>query len=103
MKGYRLSPSAKADLNSIADYLDQKAGADVAIDVTNRIRNGFEKLGQMPGIGHFREDLLDQRYRFWSVYSYLIVYRCDTDPIRIIAVVHGARDLNAFLRRRREK
>jgi toxin ParE1/3/4 len=42
------------------------------------------------------EDLIDQRYRFWRVWSYLIVYRWQSSPIEIIAVVHGARDLDAF-------
>jgi antitoxin ParD1/3/4/toxin ParE1/3/4 len=103
MKGYRLSRDAQADLDSIAEYLDENAGTDRAIDVLTRIRDGFDKLAEMPGIGHYREDLLDQRYRFWVVYSYLIVYRWETDPIRIIAVVHGARDLNAFFSRRPSK
>jgi plasmid stabilization system protein ParE len=54
----------------------------------------------MPGMGHFREDLLDKRHRFWSVYSYIIVYRWETKPLQILAIVHGARDLEAFLARR---
>jgi antitoxin ParD1/3/4/toxin ParE1/3/4 len=103
MKGYQLSRAAQADLDSIADYLDENAGTDRAIDIITRIREGFGKLAQSPGIGHYRQDLLDQRYRFWVIYSYLIVYRWEIEPIRIIAVVHGARDLQAFFSRRRAK
>lgn len=103
MRGYRLSRAAQADLESIADYLTENAGPERAIKVISDIRAQFQKLSQMPGIGHYREDLLDQRYRFWGVYSYLIVYRWETDPIRIIAVVHGARNLAALLSRRRRK
>ncbi len=47
-------------------------------------------------MGHFREELLDQRYKFWSVHSYVIAYRWDVSPIQVIAVVHGARWLEAF-------
>lgn len=54
----------------------------------------------MPGLGHFREDLLDQRYRFWAIHSYLIVYRWETKPLEIISIVHGARDLAAFFANR---
>jgi plasmid stabilization system protein ParE len=54
----------------------------------------------MPGMGHFRKDLLDQHYKFWSVYSYVIAYRWEVTPIQIIAVVHGARNLDAFFARR---
>jgi plasmid stabilization system protein ParE len=34
--------------------------------------------------------------RFWKVHSYVIAYRWETTPIQIIAVVHGARQLEAF-------
>ncbi len=50
----------------------------------------------MPGMGHFREDLLDKRFRFWNVWSYLIVYRWEAKPIEVIAIVHGARDVDVF-------
>jgi antitoxin ParD1/3/4/toxin ParE1/3/4 len=54
----------------------------------------------MPGLGHYREDLLDQRHRFWRVWSYLIVYRWQVTPIQVIAVVHRARDLDGFFSNR---
>jgi plasmid stabilization system protein ParE len=60
----------------------------------------FRNLGEMPGMGHYREELLDKNYKFWSVHSYVIVYRWEVKPIQIIAVLHGARDLNAVLSRR---
>jgi antitoxin ParD1/3/4/toxin ParE1/3/4 len=103
MKRFQLSRAAQIDLESIGQYLAETAGAEQAVEVLDRIRVEFLKLAEMPGIGHYREDLLDQRYRFWRVYSYLIVYRWETDPIRIIAVVHGARNLIAFFSRRRER
>jgi plasmid stabilization system protein ParE len=46
-----------------------------------------------------REDLTDRPYRFWKVYSYLIIYRADTSPPRIVRVLHGARDVARELRR----
>lgn len=103
MNRFRLSRAAQTDLESIGEYLAETAGAEQAADLINRIRAEFLKLAEMPGIGHYREDLLDQRYRFWRVYSYLIVYRWETDPIRIIAVVHGARNLIAFFSRRSKR
>jgi plasmid stabilization system protein ParE len=65
--------------------------------VLTELRDAFRKLGEMPGIGHYREDLLDKRYKFWSVHAYVIVYRWEVTPIQIIAVLHGARDLDALL------
>ena len=51
----------------------------------------------MPGMGHHRLDLLDDRHRFWAAWSYRIVYRWEPQPLQVIAIVHGARDLGAFL------
>jgi toxin ParE1/3/4 len=100
MSSYLLTPEAQHDLNSISEYLTVQASSDRAFQVISDIRAEFEKLAYMPGMGHYREDLLDRRYKFWSVYSYVIAYRWETDPIRIIAVVHGARKLDAFFARR---
>jgi plasmid stabilization system protein ParE len=65
MNRFQLSRAAQTDLESIGEYLAKTAGAEQAVDVLNRIRVAFQKLAEMPGIGHYREDLLDQRYRFW--------------------------------------
>jgi hypothetical protein len=43
-----------------------------------------------PGIGHTRQDLTDQPVKFWSVYSYLVVYDPESRPLTIVAVLHGA-------------
>ena len=34
----------------------------------------MRRLAQTPLMGHLREDLTDEPVRFWSVYSYVIVY-----------------------------
>ena len=51
-------------------------------------------------MGHYHEELLDRRYRFWNFYSYVVCYVWEKKPIQIIAVVHGARDLASFLTNR---
>lgn len=98
--GYELTTEAQADLEAIADYLSEEASVGRAMTVLREIRDEIRKLAEMPGIGHFREDLLDRRYKFWSVYSYVIAYRWEVRPIQVIAVVHGARNLEAFFGRR---
>lgn len=93
---FRLTPEAKAHLQEIL--------LDVATDrpdAAERLRSGFyeelRRLGQSPGIGHFHEELLDRRYRFWNFYPYVVCYVWQKKPIQVIAVVHGARQLAAFL------
>jgi antitoxin ParD1/3/4/toxin ParE1/3/4 len=48
-------------------------------------------------MGHVREELADRRHRFFVVYSYLIVYRYETDPLQVIRILHAARDVQSIL------
>src|SRR5438874_990150 len=100
MKAYELTTEAQQDLDAIGSYIASEASTERAVQVLENFGLAFQRLGEMPGLGHVREELLDQRFRFWSVYSYLIVYRADLQPIRIVAIVHGARDLPAFFEER---
>ena len=59
----------------------------------------FERLAERPGLGHSREDLTNRPLRFWSVFSYLVVYDPESRPLTIIAVLHGARDVEKLLKR----
>jgi antitoxin ParD1/3/4/toxin ParE1/3/4 len=99
MKGYELTTEAQNDLDEIAEYIAVEASVERAIRVLREFRDAFRKLADMPGMGHFREDLLDKRFKFWSVYSWVVAYRWEVMPIQIIAVVHGARNLEAFFGR----
>jgi plasmid stabilization system protein ParE len=87
---------ARADLREILLGI-----ATESPDTAERLRSEFygalRRLAQAPGIGHYHEELLDVRYRFWNFYSYVVCYRWRKKPIEIIAVIHGARDLAAFL------
>jgi plasmid stabilization system protein ParE len=66
---FALTPHAKADLREI--LLDI---AEDSRDTAERLRlefyRGLQRLGRSPGIGHYREELLDRGYRFWNFYSY---------------------------------
>lgn len=62
------------------------------------IYDAVGKLAERPGIGHTREDLTDRPVKFWSVYSYLLVYDPESRPLTIIAVLHGARDVAELLK-----
>lgn len=100
MSNFALTPEAEADALAIWEHLADDESESVADRVLARLYDECEKLGDAPGMGHFREDLLDQRYKFWSVWSYLIAYRWEARPIEVVAFVHGARDLDAFFGRR---
>jgi len=50
----------------------------------------------MPHLGHVREDVTVTHLRFWSHYSYLIVYNPNSKPLEVVRILHGARDLHRF-------
>jgi plasmid stabilization system protein ParE len=92
VKRVLVTPSVRGDLLAIWEYIarDSIRQADRVIAA---IQSSFQKLAESPGIGHTRREL-DPVYRVWCVYTYLIVYRPDADPIQVIRVVSGYRDLN---------
>ena len=61
------------------------------------IYDAVGKLAERPGIGHTPKDLTNRPLKFWSVNSYLVVYDPETRPLTIIAVFHGARDVERLL------
>lgn len=96
MTRYRLSPEAQADLNDIKQYLLTEGGARPARHVLGEIRRGLRFLAANPRAGHARGDLTDEPVRFWAVFSYLIVYDPASNPLGVVRVLHGARDLESL-------
>jgi len=92
---FLLTPEAKSDLSEI--LLDiAEVSPDTAERLRSEIHQAFQRLGQSPGLGHYHDELMDRRYRFWNFYSYVVCYVWERKPIQITAVVHGARDLALF-------
>jgi plasmid stabilization system protein ParE len=72
---YVLAPQAARDLVEIWRYVKQESSRETADRVESVIRGKFVYLAEFPGGGHWRRDLTEAPVRFFSVYSYLIVYR----------------------------
>jgi antitoxin ParD1/3/4/toxin ParE1/3/4 len=64
------------------------------------IAEAMRMLAATPGVGHVREDLTDEPVKFWSVFSYFIVYDPATRPIGIARVLHASRDIETLLRQK---
>ena len=99
MKRFVVTPRARLDLRAIWKRIRDDAGIDVADRVLAKIYGDIQAVAHQPGMGHVREDVDDSRYRFWSVYKYVIAYRTDLKPLTISRVVHGARDFKRLLRK----
>lgn len=93
---YLLTPEAESNLLEIVDYYIAQESLDAADRVLTAFERAFEHVAAHPGHGHFRDNLLDHRHRFWTVFSYQIAYRWEQSPVQIIAIVHGARDLPGY-------
>ena len=99
MNGYVLGTAVEFDLDEIWEYIAAD-NIDAADRWIGKLFDAFEALGQMPGMGHRREDLTSYPVLFWPVGAYLIIYRVERQPIEIVAVTQGSRDIPAFLNRR---
>jgi plasmid stabilization system protein ParE len=93
---YRLTEDALADLDGLWFYIAED-NVDAADRVVTSILAACARLAERPRIGHSRRDITDRPVLFWNVGKYTIVYRPDEAPLRVIAVLHGARDLAPIL------
>jgi toxin ParE1/3/4 len=98
MSRFVLTPRARQDLEGIEEYIAADS-PDAARRVVLKLRAAMQRAADFPELGHRREDVDDPRYRFWPVYSYLIVYIPETSPLQIIRVIHGHRDVPAVLKK----
>jgi plasmid stabilization system protein ParE len=80
--------------------LAQEAGIAIADRVEATLFAKMGVLAGMPGVGHWRRDLTGAVVKFFSVYSYLIVYRPETSPLQVVAILHGRGDVERLLRER---
>lgn len=94
---YILSPEAGMDLLEIWRYIRSEASVKMADRVESVILEKIVYLAGNPGGGHSRKDLTDEPVRFFAVYSYLIVYRPETKPLQVVAILHGQRELRQLL------
>jgi plasmid stabilization system protein ParE len=97
VSGYLVTPAADADLDELWERVAGETGAARADRPEGELHAAMCRIGDMPGIGHSRDDLADESLRILVVHAFLIVYRPDTRPPQVIRVLHGARDVQAIL------
>jgi toxin ParE1/3/4 len=81
-------------------HLKNKASTEIANRVEAAIRDKIAYLAGRPGSGHWRKDLTKEKVKFFPIYSYLIVYRPETNPLQVVAILHGRRDIEELLKDR---
>jgi plasmid stabilization system protein ParE len=97
MKSYRLTPDAEHDIFEIWAFIaeDDATAADA---IETEIYEACHHLAEKPDLGHFRRDLTNKPLRFYTIHrAYLIAYDPATDPLEVMRILHGARDVSAEL------
>lgn len=100
MKSFILAPEAEDDIWNVWQHLALEAGLSVANRLEEAIFEEIAFIARMPGVGHWRRDLTDEPVKFYSIYAYLIVYRPETKPVHVVAILHGRRDVAQLLKER---
>jgi plasmid stabilization system protein ParE len=102
MSAYALTPLAKADIFDIWSYIADD-NEDAADRVEQAIYDACAFVAERALRGHFRPDLTTRSLRFWTLTHYLnytVVYRPETTPLQIVAVLHGKRNAQRILKQR---
>lgn len=90
MSGYALHPEAFADLDNIREHIAQDS-PDAADRVIEELFDGFRSLAVFPYQGFRRPNLTSRPLRFKLVREYVIAYAPETQPLWVVAVIHGRR------------
>lgn len=97
MADFFYSPEARCDLLEIWEYIAQD-NLDEADRVEREIEAAITKLAKNPELGHLRRDLTSRPVRFWPIYSYLVIYDSKTQPLEVVRILSGYRDVAQLLR-----
>ena len=99
---FQLTTQATEDLDSIWWFIEQD-NRDAADRVEAAIIATCRRLTEYPLIGHHRRDVTSLPVRFWTLPrypKYVIVYRPETKPLQVIAILHGKQNMAENLRDR---
>jgi toxin ParE1/3/4 len=94
------SKAAGADRRAITAYTVKRFGVQQARRLRERFEATIAALAAAPHTGHRREDLdpPGRSFRYLSVLkTFIIVYEPTDDGIRVVRLLHGARNLAAEL------
>jgi antitoxin ParD1/3/4 len=98
MSRYQFTPQAVDDLFEIWSYIARDS-AQAANRVEAAVHNACAFLAEGPLRGRTREEITPLPLRFWTVQAfpnYIIVYDPQSDPLQIIRILHGSRDVLAI-------
>ena len=102
MSAYSLTPLAKADIFAIWSFIAER-NEGAANRVEQAIFAACAFVADAPMRGHSRPDLTARSLRFWTLTrypNYSVVYRPETAPLQVVAILHGKRNIRRILKQR---
>jgi plasmid stabilization system protein ParE len=96
---FQFTPQAAEDLDAIWWFIAEHS-REAADRVEMEIVATCRRLAKHPLMGIKRQDITPLPVRFWTLPKFpncVVVYRPDTAPIQVVAVLHGKRDLKKAL------
>jgi plasmid stabilization system protein ParE len=96
---FQLTSQAIEDLDAIWWNIAEDS-RDAAERVEAEILATCHRLAKHPQMGRKRPDITSLPVRFWTITrfpNYVIVYRPETTPLQVVAVLHGKRDLRELV------
>ena len=94
-----VSPAARRDVSEAIKWLKER-NPPAAANLQLLVRAATTFLGTHPRAGSVRPEFSDGPFLFYPLakFPYMIVYRPDRDPPRIVRVLHTSRDIPVILR-----
>jgi toxin ParE1/3/4 len=96
---FRLTADAQLDLDAIADFIIRD-NPSRAVSFVDELIDRFRIIAERPRSFPSRDNLVPG-LRSAVHGRYLILFRIEEDFVRILRVVHGARDLPRLMREQR--
>ena len=88
---YRLSRTAKRELQDISDYWSERAGPDYAVRILAKLIDTILLFSQQQRAGRPAEDFGPGVRRF-PAGRYMVYYRIVRGKLHVLRVIHGSRD-----------
>lgn len=89
----RHTERARRDLRDIWHYIE-RSDASAADRQLRRIASKILQISQVPGMGRLRPEL-SESLRSFTEGRYIIFYELEESVLRIVRVMHTARDISA--------
>ena len=96
---FQLTHRALDDLDQIWSYIAQES-VSAANRLESAVLSACDMLARNPRLGSKRTEITQQPVRFWTVSrfpNFIVVYRPETKPLQVVAVLHGKRNIRALL------